>query len=173
MSGPVGRSRRWSDPTPTDARRLLAMYRVTGITSSHRATSGDRMDDDTFFAAFRRGSLDPAGFDHRAHLRAAACALARMPFLEACIAMRDGVRLVAARAGDTGRYHETITVAFMALIADAQAACDGSTSVERLVAAGPALLDREAIARLYRAETLADDDARRRFRLPDVAGTAP
>ncbi len=127
------------------------------------------MDDETFFAAFRRGTLDPAGFDHRAHLRAAACALVRMPFLEACIAMRDGVRRVAARAGKPGLYHETVTVAFMALIADAQRACDGSASVERLVAADPRLLDRAVVGRLYRPETLAGDDAHERFRLPDAA----
>ncbi len=127
------------------------------------------MDDEAFFAAFCRGTLDPTGFDHRAHLRAAACALARMPFLEACIAVRDGVRSIAARAGKPGLYHETLTVAFVALIADAQAACDGSTTVERLVAARPELLDRNAIGRLYRRATLDSDDARRRFRLPDAA----
>lgn len=74
--------------------------------------------DDRFVADFLAGSIAPETFDHRAHLRAAACLLRRMPFLEACIAMRDGLRHIAARAGKPGLYHETITVALMSLVLD-------------------------------------------------------
>lgn len=132
-------------------------------------------DDDTFFAAFRAGAIEPSTFDHRAHLRAAACALVRLPFLEACIAVRDGLTRVAAKAGQPARYHETMTVAMLSLVADAldaddgdRAAGGGTFDVERFVARHPSLLDRDAVACRYRRDTFAGDAARRRFRLPDA-----
>ncbi len=128
-------------------------------------------DDDAFLAAFRAGAIEPAAFDHRAHLRAAVCALARLPFLEACIAIRDGLGHVAAKAGKPGLYHETLTVALMSLIADALDDDAGTASpidVDGFVARHPALLDRRAIAARYRVETFDGAAARRRFRLPDA-----
>jgi hypothetical protein len=128
------------------------------------------LDNQSFSDAFRAGDIDPAHFDHRAHLRAAICALDRLPFLEACITMRDGLRLLAARAGKPGLYHETITVAFMALIADRLDGRTGSTTdVDALIERHPELLDRRLLERHYRKETLTADNARRRFRLPDVS----
>ncbi len=128
--------------------------------------------DDEFFAAFRGGAIEPAAFDHRAHLRAAICALTRLPFLDACVAVRDGLGHVAARAGKPALYHETLTVALMSLIADAIAA-EKAVPCSRFDMAGfverhPLLVDRTAIARRYRRETFEGDAARRRFRLPDA-----
>ena len=75
------------------------------------------MTDQEFIDAFAAGRLDPAGFDHRAHLRAAFLLLRSKPFLEACIAMRDGLQALAGKIGKPDLYHETVTVAFMALVA--------------------------------------------------------
>ena len=76
------------------------------------------MTDQEFTDAFAASRLDPVGFDHRAHLRAAFLLLRSMPFLEACIAMRDGLQALAGKIGKPDLYHETVTVAFMALVAE-------------------------------------------------------
>jgi hypothetical protein len=128
---------------------------------------------DDFFTAFRAGGLDPAAFDHRAHLRAAVCALVGRPFLEACIAVRDGLGRLAARAGKPALYHETLTVAMMSLVADALAA-DGEPALvrfdlERFIARQPELVSRTTVSRRYRPETFEGEAARRRFRLPDAS----
>ena len=122
--------------------------------------------DDEFFTAFRNGDIAPSDFDHRAHLRAAICALERMPFLEACIAVRDGLGHIARRAGKPALYHETLTIAFMALVAERVDGHAGDWS--SLLDAHPELFDRGLVGRYYRPETLASSAARRRFVLADA-----
>ena len=71
------------------------------------------MSDQDFIDAFTAGRLAPAGFDHRAHLRAAFLLLRSRPFLEACMAIRDGLHSLAAKLGKPDLYHESVTLAFM------------------------------------------------------------
>jgi len=123
-------------------------------------------DDDDFFAAFRDGRVAASDFDHRAHLRAAIAALERLPFLEACIAVRDGLGHIARQVGKPALYHETLTIAFMALVAERLDGHDGGWA--SLLDAHPELFDRGLVGRHYRAETLASDVARRRFVLADA-----
>jgi hypothetical protein len=127
------------------------------------------MTDDDFADAFETGNLLPADFDHRAHLRAAFCLARRRPFLEACIAMRDGLRDIARRAGRPGLYHETITVAFMSIVAQRAASRPG-LAWDELVAACPELMDRGLLARWYAPATLEAMRARECFVMPDREG---
>jgi len=106
------------------------------------------MTDAEFLAAFERGTLPPEDFGHRAHVRTACLYLAQRPFLEACIAMRDGLRAFAARVGKEGLYHETVTVAFMSLVAERRAAAP-DLDWEALLARFPELCDRALLARYY------------------------
>ncbi len=124
------------------------------------------MTDDDFADAFALGNLLPADFDHRAHLRAAFCLVRRRPFLEACIAMRDGVRDIARRAGRPELYHETITVAFMSLVAQ-RVAERPDFAWDDFLAAHPDLSERTLLARWYDRETLGSAHARGRFVMPD------
>ena len=68
--------------------------------------------------AFETGALDPAKFPHAEHLRLGYEMLARHPFGEAVMRFSRGLQL-AAKAGRPQVYHETITVAFLAVINDA------------------------------------------------------
>ena len=124
------------------------------------------MTDAEFLAAFERGSLPPDAFGHRAHVRVACLYLAERPFLEACIAMRDGLRAFAARVGKPGLYHETITVAFMSVVAERRAAAPGlgwAALLERF----PELCDRALLARYYAPGRLASAAARACFVLDE------
>jgi hypothetical protein len=126
------------------------------------------MTDDDFAEAFEMGNLLPADFDHGAHLHAAFCLVQRRPFLEACIAMRDGIRDIARRAGRPELYHETITVTFMSIVAQRVAERPG-LAWDDFVAAHPDLAERSLLARWYGRETLESAQARVQFVMPDAA----
>jgi hypothetical protein len=125
------------------------------------------MSDDDFAEAFELGNIAPADFDHAAHLRAAFCLVRRDPFLEACIAMRNGLQDLARRAGRPGLYHETITLAFMSIVAQ-RVAGQPVLGWDGFLAAHPDLADRALLGRWYRRETLESAQARARFVMPDV-----
>ncbi|HEY9104153.1 hypothetical protein [Chitinimonas sp.] len=120
------------------------------------------MTDEDFLATFEAAALAPGEFNHRAHLRVAYLYLCRLPFLEACLAMRDGLRRFAVQIGKPGLYHETLTVAFMSLLAERIADAPGADWVS-FADANPALFDRELLAAYYQPATLASEAARRRL----------
>jgi N-formylglutamate deformylase len=120
------------------------------------------MTDADFLAAFESVTLPPHSFDHRGHLRVACLYLADKPFLEACIAMRDGLRRFAASIGKAGLYHETVTIAFMSIVADRMAAEPG-VPWEELLRRHPDLCDRGLLARYVEPGVLASEGARARL----------
>jgi hypothetical protein len=132
------------------------------------------MTDTEFLAAFEAATLPPRAFDHRAHLRAACLYLDSRPFLEACIAMRDSLRRYAAHIGKVGLYHETITVAFMSIVAERLSAAPG-LSWQALLERHPELCERGLLERYYEPGHLASEAARARLVLDErvaVAGEA-
>jgi hypothetical protein len=126
------------------------------------------MTDREFIDAFAAGQLLPAGFDHRAHLRAAFLLLRDRPFLEACMAMRDGLQALAGKLGKPDLYHETVTVAFMALVAERSTSMDGDW--DAFIARHPELCGRGLLDRYYSAALLGSGAARTTFALPDRIG---
>jgi len=116
--------------------------------------------------AFLHGETDARTFRHVDHVRMAFEVLIRHPdFLAAATAYSRALKTMAARAGNAGAYHETITLAFLSLIAErlAVAACD---DFEAFAAANADLLDKGALTRWYKPDRLATALARRTFVLP-------
>ena len=74
--------------------------------------AADLLDD------FEEGRIDPAQFPHRAHVQVSYELLERHAFPEALLHLARGLRRLAAAAGRPEVYHETITAAFLALIAE-------------------------------------------------------
>lgn len=70
------------------------------------------MNDDELVRRFDDGTLD--SFPHELHVRLAQAKLARMPEADALESIRSGIRRMA---GDSGKYHDTRTVAWFRLIA--------------------------------------------------------
>lgn len=115
--------------------------------------------------AFEAGGLDPARFPHSEHLRLGYEMLARYPFGEALLRFSRGLKLLAAKAGRPEIYHETITVAFLALINERRAR--GETKGWPEFRANNAdLFNKRCLEKWYSAEQLASDLARRTFCLP-------
>jgi len=102
------------------------------------------MTDDELAAGFEGGTLQPAAFGHREHVRLTWLYLVRRGRLEAERRMLDGLRALAARAGRPGKFSAVLTMAWVATIADAIADHPGAASFDELVAAAPQLLDRAA-----------------------------
>lgn len=121
---------------------------------------------DAELTRFEAGALDPAGFRHRDHIRLGFEMLRRFPFTEAAHRFGGGLRAMTARIGRPEAYHETITIAFLALIAERM---DGHGEFEAFIAANSDLLDKAVLGAWYRAEQLQSPLARRTFVLPAPA----
>ena len=116
--------------------------------------------------ALETGSLDPARFPHPEHVRLAYEMLARYPFGEAVTRFSRGVKLLAEKAGRPDVYHETITVAFLALVGERRAAAQASDWNE-FKTGNFDLLDKRCLEKWYGAEQLTSDLARGTFCLPE------
>jgi hypothetical protein len=125
----------------------------------------DSQSDEDFLEALENTTLPLAAFDHRAHVRAGYLYLARHGLGGAIERFSTALKAFAAANGKHGLYHETITVAFLALINEHAAAGD-ARDWESFVAANPELLDRGTLAHFYAPEELASPEARRVFKLP-------
>lgn len=125
------------------------------------------MDDDEFLRRLADCSLPPEAFDHRGHVRAAYLVLTETAGFGAALErMRALITGYAAHLGKAGLYHETVTVAFMALINARRAEAGEGLSWEAFAAANPDLFDKEILSRRYERSVLQSELARRVFLLP-------
>ena len=121
------------------------------------------MTDAELVSGFENAAL--ADFAHRDHVRVAWWYVTHEPLLAAIARMREGLQRFAAAKGKPDRYHETITVAFVLLVADRWA--DGE-SWEAFAARNPDLLQWPcpALLRFYDASVLESPRARAVFVAP-------
>ena len=114
---------------------------------------------------FMRGEIDPAKFPHREHVRMAFEMLRRHDFVETALHFSKALRAMVASAGKPQGFHQTITLAFLSVIAERMQA-ETFVDFAAFMAANPDLGEKSALARWYRPERLATDAARRTFLLP-------
>jgi hypothetical protein len=130
----------------------------------------DGLDDATLLARFEAVAIEPARFNHRVHVRLAFAVLDREGDLAlAALRFRRALRAFAAAIGAAGRYHETLTWAYLVIVQVRMHETPCVTSLE-LLARHPDLLDHRggALARYYDvASTVASPVARAVFVLPD------
>ena len=114
---------------------------------------------------FESGDVDAAAFDHREHVVAGWAMLECYPFLDAVIRFANALRDIAAAAGDAEKYNTTITVAFMALIAER---INGETyrDADDFCARNTDLLESSILGRYYDREELLSEAYRAAFVLP-------
>jgi hypothetical protein len=129
------------------------------------------MSDEDFLRAFEACAIDAGDFRHADHVRLAWIYLQRHPLLEAIERFRDSLQRFAAHHGVPGRYHETITWAYLLLIHERMQRGDGAGDWDRFRAVHADLLQWKPsiLERYYTRETLLSDIARRTFVLPDMA----
>ena len=128
------------------------------------------MNDADFITAFEDTSLPDDCFHHRDHIRMAWLYLRRFPLLEALPRFTAALRRYATSRGKPDRYHETVTIGFMLMIYErmhGEPWPEFASANDDLFRWNPSVL-----ATYYRPETLASNDARARFVLPDGDGVS-
>lgn len=113
---------------------------------------------------FVSGACDPRDFPHDEHVRMGFEMLRRHSFPETALHFSRALREMAARGGRPEAYNETITIAFLSLIAERMG---DATDFETFARANPDLFDRRVLSRWYRPERLQSDRARHTFLLPE------
>jgi hypothetical protein len=76
------------------------------------------LKDEEFSYAFEMATLPASEFDHAGHVRAGWWYLQHYPIGEAIDRFCRILRAFAAAQGATGKYHETMSIAWMLLIAE-------------------------------------------------------
>jgi hypothetical protein len=126
------------------------------------------LTDQEFVRAFEACELANDSFHHRDHIRLAWICLERYGELEARGQIARAIRKFAAHYGKSDKYHETITAAWLRLIASATALVPVDASFEDLTAAAPDLLDKRTIEKFYSTAVLASEAARTYWVEPDL-----
>jgi hypothetical protein len=127
------------------------------------------MSDDSELARFIRGEVDPRTFPHREHVRMGFEMLRRHNFAETAFHYSAALRAMTAGIGRPDVFHQTTTIAFLALIAE-RLQVGGHGDFSGFAAANPDLLMKSVLKRWYSPERLASEAARATFVLPDLPG---
>jgi hypothetical protein len=124
------------------------------------------MTDREFIRALESCELAESDFGHAAHVRAAYLYLQEFDFAEALGRIRRAIRSYAKHLGKPDRYHETITVAYVALIQ--QHICERGNAGGWLAFArdNVELLQPDLLRRFYSRAQLDSPMARQIFLLP-------
>jgi len=126
------------------------------------------LGDDAFVEAFESCRLPAAQFHHADHIRLAWILLGKLSEQEATSRIEQAIRRFAAHNRVGQKYHQTITVAWMKLVAAARSASPQATRFEEFVALHPELLHVKNLERYFTRERLADPEARYRWVEPDI-----
>jgi hypothetical protein len=130
------------------------------------------MDDARLWEAFSTATLPEAEWTHRAHLRVAWLFLKRHPIDDAHVLLRVGIIRLNAFHGlveTTSRgYHETLTRAWLALVASYMSRVEAPSSEKFLDAVGHEL-GKDAVSAHYTKERITSVRARALFVEPDRA----
>jgi len=128
------------------------------------------MTDDEFITALETCRLTAAEFDHAAHVRAGYLYLRQHTFAHAAARLCTAICGFAHALGKVGLYHETVTMAFMALIQERMYLGGDRGGWEGFARMNPDLFDRDALLAYYPRAVLDSAEARSRFMLPPGGG---
>src|SRR5262249_14600680 len=117
------------------------------------------MNDIELTRALERGEIANENFHHLSHLHVAWVYLSESSSMEQAAAkMRNTLQKFAAAAGKLEKYHETITLFWIHLLANLRK--QSGESLEEIVQLNPRLLEKNFPLDYYSRERLFSDDAR-------------
>lgn len=141
------------------------MNKLASQTGTHATERVERI-----FAEFKSATVDPAEFDHEAHVLVAWRYLQDDDLLPAIQKYSEALRALTVKLGVAGKYHETITWFYMIAVSERiggerNADWPGFKAVnEDLFARKPSLIQK-----YYSNAQLMSENARHVFVLPDLA----
>jgi hypothetical protein len=126
------------------------------------------MTEQELLAGFEQGTLPAARFRHQQHVHVAWMFVVRDGMPHALDRYSRALKRFAEANGVPGLYHQTITWAYLLIIAERQARAPAATWPE-FAAANPDLLTwrPSLLDRYYAADTLSSPLAREAFLMPD------
>ena len=126
------------------------------------------MTDVEFTRALERGEIATKDFHHASHLHVAWVYLSESSSLtEAAVKMSNTLRNIAAAAGKPEKYHETITIFWIYILAGARIVANNK-NLEQIVQQHPQLLEKDFPLAYYSSELLFSDQARTSWIGPDL-----
>lgn len=128
-----------------------------------------QVNDAEFLAAFARGERPGGVFRHADHVRLAWLLVRREGAARGEELVAAGIRAFAAGQGVPELYHDTLTRAWVRLVAAALAATPAAAAdFERFLAAHPQLADKTLVFRFYSPAALSRPAARSGWIEPDL-----
>lgn len=128
------------------------------------------MTDREFLWSLENCELPEKKFGHAGHVRAAYLYLQDCEFAGALERIRGAIRNYARHLGKPDRYHETITVAYLALIQQHICERGNAGGWSAFARENAELFQPELLLRFYSQAQLDSEMARRIFVLPAHAG---
>jgi hypothetical protein len=117
---------------------------------------------------FENCALPAEAFHHRGHIRVAWTYLRRMDYSSAVERMSEAIRKYAEFHGANSKYHHTLTLAWMRLVAAAMRLDPGIDDFDLFAGMHPELLDPSAPKEFYSPELLQSEAARTGWVEPDL-----
>jgi hypothetical protein len=138
------------------------------MNESKFASDASAWSDEDFLRGFEDLSLPAELFHHREHIRVAWLYLKSSDASRAAERMSAGIRRFANHQGATQKYHHTLTLAWMRLVAASLVETPEDNSFEKFLAAHPELRDKNILGKFYSNELLQSTAAREGWVEPDL-----
>jgi hypothetical protein len=135
--------------------------------SKFNSDASARSDED-FLRAFEDLSFPADLFHHREHIRVAWLYLKSSDATRAAGRMSEGIRRFANHHGATQKYHRTLTLAWMRLVADALVETPEGYTFEQFITTHPQLKEAKLPDKYYSKELLQTAAAREAWVEPDL-----
>lgn len=116
---------------------------------------------------FLDNTIDPDEFGHKQHVQVAYDLLREHEFLDATVRYVNGIRALAHRAGAPHKFHMTVTLAYLSMIAERMATTrhDG---FEEFIHVNSDVLSKTALSAWYSTGQLDAPLSRQQFVLPQA-----
>ena len=138
------------------------------MTKTNFGSGASAWSDEDFLRAFEDLSFPADQFHHREHIRVAWLYLKSSDATRAAERMSDGIRRFANHHGATQKYHHTLTLAWMRLVAAALVEAPAGHNFMQFLAEYSELGDKELLKKYYSPELLQTNAAREGWVLPDL-----
>ena len=117
-------------------------------------------------AKFEAFELSPKEFGHRQHTEVAYEMIRKYGFLKTMSKYPADIKRFATNAGAPKKFHVTMTLALLSLIAERMNGSE-ATDFDAFITANADLLERDVLSSWYTEARLNSDAARTQFLLPD------
>jgi hypothetical protein len=138
------------------------------MTDADSGSGASAWSDEDFLRAFEDLSFPADQFHHREHIRVAWLYLKSSDATRAAERMTAGILRFANHHGATQKYHHTLTLAWMRLVAAALVETPEGHGFTKFLAEHPELRDKDLLKKYYSPELLQTNYAREGWVEPDL-----